>query len=283
MSFESLTGIRPLIERYDAFLVDQFGVLHDGQAPYPGAVDALGALHAAGKRVLILTNSGKRSHKNRERVIRLGFPGDAFEVLSSGEVAWQGIRDGSLGAPFVEGSAVHVIGRPGEDYGVGDLDLRQVDDPGDADFVLIAASDAPRMNLDRYRQHLAVAAERGVPALCCNPDINMLTEFGLQPAPGAIAALYRELGGSVLMVGKPHQAIYCRALAMLDGIPASRIVAVGDSLEHDIRGAHGAGIGTALVRTGILADLTPDELERLTARLDARPDVVLPAFRLGEA
>jgi HAD superfamily hydrolase (TIGR01459 family) len=280
VTIEALPGIRPLIDRYDAFLVDQFGVLHDGRSPYPGAVAAMTALHRAGKRVLVLTNSGKRSEPNRQRVLRLGFPDGAFDVLSSGEVAWRGIRDGSLGAPFMTGRAVFVIGRPGDDYGVAELGAAVADAPEHADFLLIAASDAPRTSLEDYRRLLARAAAKGIPALCCNPDMDMLTEQGLQPAPGAIAALYRGLGGHVVMVGKPDAAIYRHALALLDSVRPSRILAVGDSLEHDIQGAKSAGFDAALVRTGILADLDEGGLDRLTERLGIRPDIVLPAFAL---
>jgi HAD superfamily hydrolase (TIGR01459 family) len=280
MSLDAVSGLRPILDRFDAFLVDQFGVLHDGRTPYPGAVEAMAALHRAGKRVLVLTNSGKRSEPNRQRVARIGFPEGIFDVLSSGEVAWQGIRDGSLGAPFVTGSAVHVVGRPGDDYGIADLGVVQAGRPQDADFLLIAASDAPHTGLDQYRRLLAPAAARRIPALCCNPDVEMLTDQGLQPAPGAIAALYRDLGGAVVMVGKPHEAIYRHALAMLEPIPPSRILAVGDSLEHDIVGAKAAGVAAALVRTGILAELDADGLDRLTQRLGIHPDFVLPAFAL---
>lgn len=281
MTIQAVPGLLPLIDRYDAFLVDQFGVLHDGRTPYPGAVEAMAALHAAGKRVLVLTNSGKRSEPNRQRVVRIGFPDGAFEVLSSGEVAWRAIQDGSLGAPFVPGSTVHVVGRPGDDYGIAALAVEQVERPEDADFLLIAASDAPRTGLDAYRRLLAPAAAKAIPALCCNPDIDMLTDHGLQPAPGAIAGLYRELGGRVVMIGKPHAAIYGRALAMLGPILPSRILAVGDSLEHDIQGAKAAGIDAALVRTGILADLDATSLERVADQLGVHPDFVLPAFALS--
>ena len=83
----SLNGLAELADRFDVFVLDQFGVLHDGSTPYPGAVDALRLLKAAGKHILLLSNSGKRSAPNEARLVRLGFEPDSWDhFLSSGEV-----------------------------------------------------------------------------------------------------------------------------------------------------------------------------------------------------
>ena len=185
-------GLAALADRYDAFFIDQFGVMHDGTLPYAGAVEAMRALTAAGRAVIVLTNSGKRAGPNIARIEQVGFARGTFTALmSSGEVTWQALRTGSLGPPFGAGRRLCVIGKAGEDYGLHDLDLILVDEPGDAEFIVIAGSDCPATSLDHYRAMLAPAAERHVPALCANPDRLMLTSKGLQPAPGAIARSLR--------------------------------------------------------------------------------------------
>ena len=89
-----LDDIGPLAERYEVFLLDQFGVLHDGSAPYPGAVAALSALKDAGKTVVLISNSGKRARPNEDRLLKLGFAAGSWDhFVSSGEVAWRSFHE----------------------------------------------------------------------------------------------------------------------------------------------------------------------------------------------
>jgi HAD superfamily hydrolase (TIGR01459 family) len=275
-----LDDMAPLVDRFDLFLVDQFGVLHDGRRPYAGAAAALAGLTACGKSAVVLTNSAKRNAPNEARLLALGFARSSFlSVMSSGEVLWCGLRDGRFGASFSTGRRIFVVGHADDDYGFERLGLDLVAAPERADAIIIAGSDAPRVSLAQYREMLAPPASRGVPALCGNPDMTMLRDGGLHPAPGAIAAVYRELGGLVTHVGKPHAAIYEAALSLVPGIDTSRCIVFGDSIEHDVSGGKRAGLATALVRTGILADVAEEELPRLFDRHGALPDFILPGFR----
>ena len=133
--------------------------------------------------------------------------------------------------------------------------------------MLILGSNAPRLSLDDYR-----ALFRGItlPALCCNPDRWMITSSGLQPAPGAIAAVYEEMGGKVSWIGKPYAGIYRHALKLF-GNPA-RVLCIGDSAEHDVAGGRGAGLSTLLVQQGVSAGVVEAELE-------PQPDYVAAEFR----
>ena len=272
-------GLSALADRYDAFFIDQFGVMHDGTSAYPGAVEAMTRLTAAGRMVIVLTNSGKRTAPNIARIARLGFDRHSFSTLvSSGETTWQALRTGRFGPPFGAGRRLCVIGRAGKDYGLDDLDMTVVDDPGRAEVIVIAGSDCPATSLDRYRAMLAPAAALHVPALCANPDRLMLTVTGLQPAPGAIAAVYEALGGRVIYVGKPHAAIYEQARRVA-GDAARRVLCIGDSLDHDIEGGSLAGCDTALVRTGIVADADDTTLASLIAAARHKPTYVLPSLR----
>jgi HAD superfamily hydrolase (TIGR01459 family) len=264
---------------FDLFLIDQFGVLHDGTSPYRGTVECLASLKASGKRVILLSNSGKRAADNIARLADLGFSRELFDhVVTSGEVAWQGIGDRSFGMPFVPGRSMFLVGHDDHDYGFDKLDLRLVEDPASADFIMIAASRAPKVQLCRYAEMLAGAAAADIPALCCNPDRLMLTTSGLQPSAGEIASLYCQLGGRVTFVGKPHPALYAFARHRFGGTDSARALAIGDSIEHDICGGFGAGLATALVRTGLAHDLTDDELSAQLATYRAAPDFVLPSL-----
>ncbi len=272
----AIEGLSEVIAAHDLFLIDQYGVLHDGRSLYPGAVAALQAIKAAGKTSIILTNSGKRAVQNAERLHQLGLPRENFSaVVSSGEVSWHAIDEGQFGPPFARGARAFLVGRRGDDYGLDGLDLEFTDDPAKADMVLILGCDVPRVSLAHYRRLLTPAARAGVPALCSNPDKLMLSAKGLQPAPGALADIYQELGGKVRYLGKPYADIYRYALSQASGIPKPRVLAIGDSVEHDIAGAIRIGVPSLLIRGGILAELDGADLENLYAEYQAWPDYIL--------
>jgi HAD superfamily hydrolase (TIGR01459 family) len=266
--------LRDLVPLHDMMLIDQYGTLHDGMKPYPGAAEALFRLREAGCRVVILSNSGKRSAPNVARLLRLGFDPASFDLfLSSGEVAYDLLRWGRLFKRTPR--TCLLISRDGDTSIVDGLGIAVVPRAEEAEAVLIAGSEAPRVGLDDYRALLAPAAARGVPALCVNPDMTMLTESGFAFAPGRIAQAYRELGGEVVFIGKPHPEIYRDVRERYPD--AKSPVGIGDSLEHDVAGAKAAGIAAAFVRTGIAEKLDEGTLEAEFVR-HARPDYVLDRF-----
>ncbi len=268
-----------LTARFDVFLVDQFGTLHDGARPYDGTLAALRRLRAAGKRVVLLSNSGRRVAPNAERMHRMGVPPEAYEILvTSGEIAWRLLRDNRIAAAK-RARTCFVLGRGGDTSSVDGLGLALTSRADAADLVVIAGSDGERRPLADYASALRPAAARGVPALCCNPDRVMLTEAGPAFGAGRIAELYQELGGSVTWVGKPYADIYDQTLSELGVADRTRVIGVGDSIEHDIVGARRAGCAAALVRTGIVAGADDAAIEAECARYRAWPDTVLELFR----
>ncbi|TIV49328.1 MAG: TIGR01459 family HAD-type hydrolase, partial [Mesorhizobium sp.] len=114
-----LDGVAALAERYDVFLLDQFGVLHDGQQPYPGAVEALSALKRAGKMVALISNSGKRAEPNERRLLKLGFEAGSWDhFVSSGEVAWRIFKDMAREGTLRSGTRCLLISRDQHQFGV---------------------------------------------------------------------------------------------------------------------------------------------------------------------
>lgn len=265
-----LSALAPL---YSLFLVDQFGVLHDGRHPYQGAVEALQRLRTEGRRVVILSNSGKRSAGNEARMASLGFDPRSWDLfLSSGEVAWRLLADQ---APADRPKRCLVLSRDGDTSPIDGLGIAATSRDDGVDLVLIAGSEAPDRSLDDYRALLAGPAGRGVPALCVNPDMTMLVEGGTAFGAGRIARLYEELGAPVTFIGKPHPAMYRMAFELTGG-SAEGALGIGDSIEHDIVGAKRVGAAAALVLGGIHAGET--DLEAHYRAHKARPDHVLERF-----
>jgi len=274
-----IDGLRDIADQFDLYLVDQYGVLHDGVAAYPDAIDGLARIASGGRKVIVLTNSGKNADDNLVRLGKLGFADSNFHaVVSSGEVGLQLVRSGALGPRFRVGAEACVIGRSGDRYAFSSDEFNLVVRPLDADFLVFAGSDAPRTSLEAYRLMLKAAAQAGVPAICVNPDITMIREGQFVPAPGAIAKVYENLGGTVEYVGKPHSALFHHALTAAATGADARAVMIGDSPEHDVCGAKAMGFSSLLVRTGIHQSLAEPQLLSLCAACGGTPDFLAAAF-----
>ncbi|WP_421874521.1 TIGR01459 family HAD-type hydrolase [Pararhizobium sp.] len=274
-----IAGLDEVAERFDAFLIDQFGVLRDGKGPYPGAVDTLIRLKQAGKTIIILSNSGKRSAENDRRLAALGFDRTSWDwFLTSGEVAWRILqKESGQGADGVSRKCL-LVSRDGDTSPLDGLGLERTESGEDADFIMLAASEGDLHPLSFYETLLLPAARRGVPCLCTNPDKIMLTKEGTAFGAGRIAELYEELGGQVRWIGKPFADIYATAREFLGDLPPQKICCIGDSIEHDIAGAAGAGLKSILVTTGILETASDAQRQALFAEHGAMPDFILPAF-----
>lgn len=275
-----MTSLDALAARYEAFLIDQFGVLLNGAGCYPFAPGALARLAAFGKPVILLSNSGKRAGPNAQRLLDLGFARDSFRlVLSSGEAAFRALHHRA----YAPGTPVWLHARDGDRSAIDGLAFAPVDTPAEARLLILAGSQADRLSLKDYETLLAPAAAQGTPLLCTNPDLEMLTPQGIRPGAGQIGALYQKLGGPVEFIGKPHPLIYAEAARLLPGIAPDRILCIGDSPAHDILGGQRAGHATALVRTGLHAEMPEADLAALCAAEGAMPDHLLPRFAFTEA
>ena len=280
-------GVGEFAECYDAFVVDQFGVLHDGVTPYPGAAQALRELRRRGQRVIVLSNSGKRAAVNAQRLARHDVTPDCYDLLlTSGELTWQ-LLDKRDRAPFDSFGSRVLLVHPDDDRSmIAGLPLQPAKGPADADFILLASL-ADDQTPERLRPLLEAAAARGLPLVCANPDVLRLTPHGLAPSSGSIAALYRSIGGLVSWVGKPHALIYDACREACERWAARRICAVGDSLEHDVGGGAAAGFDTCFIAGGLHAQAfsaaTADQRLPLLAQLcgasHPAPTWALPTFR----
>lgn len=283
-----VSGFAELAHRYRGFLIDQWGVLHDGGRPYPGAVECLARLREGGARIVILSNSGRRGDENARILAAMGFAPDLYDaVVSAGDAARAAIAARADLFHRALGRRCLLLARDSDRDLANGLDLVLTDDVASADFLLLMSIDAPRQSVAGWTSLLERAAKRGLPMVCGNPDLHRVTPEGaLIEAPGLVAQRYAELGGTVRSYGKPHRAIYDSCLPLLGAAPGD-IIAVGDSLPHDIAGAQGAGLRSAFISSGIHRDALavrsgepPDiaRLEALAEEMNARPDYALASF-----
>lgn len=289
-------GISDISDSYAGFIIDQWGVLHNGETPYEGVVECLRELKNRNKYIIILSNSGKRADQNKDRLKKIGIaPGLYDEILTSGEMTWQGLKNQNEGFFKGLGKKCYVISRGGDTSIVDDLDLQIVDDVSKATFLMIAGTDAPKMTMEDYEPILKTAVRHRLTALCANPDSRGVMGAGYIMGAGTLARRYQDFGGVVHYIGKPHQPIFQQCIRILQKkeIYPGQTIVIGDTMAHDILGGTLVNIDTCLVKTGLHAPAfanakTPLETNRALSLLvnqynKVRPKYLVDIMKWGRA
>jgi HAD superfamily hydrolase (TIGR01459 family) len=160
--------------------IDQFGVLHDGRRPYPGALGALQAMKARGIKVVILSNSGRSGTANAERMAQLGLAQDLYDrFVTSGDVAKDILSASAAPVTLNARTRCMTIAASSARELADSLGLISTDDAAEADLLIISGSQADRISLNEYERRIAPAARRGAPCICTNPDKQMLERFSI--------------------------------------------------------------------------------------------------------
>ena len=264
---QRIAGLNELAGSYDSLLCDVWGVLHNGVAAFPGAVEALSRFRAGGGRVVLVTNAPRPSGPIREQLRALKIPDDAYDaIVTSGDVTRIAIEERPRARLLHLG--------PDRDLPLYDgLDAQFVAEPQAELVSCTGLLDDVTETPEDYRALFQRLAVRGLRLVCANPDLVVERGDKLFYCAGALAQLYAELGGEVVLVGKPHAPIYHAACEVIADLGASRTLAIGDGLPTDIRGAVENGFPVLFVTGGIhSADFGPvdePDAERVAARLEA--------------
>ncbi|HEY4044697.1 MAG TPA: TIGR01459 family HAD-type hydrolase [Rhodopila sp.] len=285
---EHLSRFAPLAERYDGFILDLWGVIHDGVNAFPHAVETLRQLRDAGKRTLLLSNVPRPNDAVRTLMRRMGIADSLYTgILTSGEAVRRALRNPPDLWWAELGRRVFHLGPDRDKPVLAGLPLTEVTAPAEADFVLNTGPDDQRNPSDmaEFEPTLVECARYRLKMICANPDLEVIRAGVRVLCAGALAARYGELGGEVRSLGKPDPAIYQPVLEQLD-LPPNRVLAVGDSLRTDIAGAVGVDLAACWVLDGIhagnllAADGTFDTAKAEAAAREAgvAPIATLPRF-----
>lgn len=283
-----LPGLRDLAPAYDGFILDLWGVVHDGHKLFDGVVHCLEQLHNHGKRVTMLSNAPRRAEAVAEAMTEMGLDRALYDhVLSSGELAYRALeaRDDPWYAAL--GRRCLHLG-PDRDKGLFDgLGVEIVTNPDQAQFIVNTGPWQDGETVGDYELLLAACARRNLAMVCANPDLEVIRGGRRIICAGTLAARYEELGGEVRYHGKPFAAAYRACLEQMGLDDTGRILAIGDSLGTDIKGALDAGITAVLVTSGILAEELgtdygehpdPERLQAACGRAGHIPKAAIPAF-----
>lgn len=273
---KNINGIKKIINDFDTFILDQWGVLHNGGAAFEEAVAALKFLKENNKKVVILSNSGRTSAFSYSRLAQSGISRDLyFDVLTSGD---------HMRHNFQLGKFSH-LGKNALFF-TWDDDRGVLDDCGlkeskieDASLILCCGVD--REDIQHYMDDLKFARKRNLELVVSNPDFVAMTSEGeLRVCPGAIANAYQEMGGIVHWHGKPQPDIYHMCEKLVGGW--DNAIAVGDSLAHDIAGANNAKISSLFITSGIHATEISDQqsIAALSNKFSVQPSHFLDWFKV---
>ncbi len=242
-----------LASAYDVFLCDVWGVVHNGEVSFPAACDALERVRAQGKTVVFITNAPRPGEAVIRQIDHLRVPHEAYDaIVSSGDVTRDVIRGR-------KGQTLCHIGPPRDQPIFTGLDVKFA--PLEtADYVVCSGLDEDDTETPGdYRARLDIMLKRKLFMLCGNPDLVVERGNRLVYCAGAIADLYATMGGEVLFAGKPYRPIYEMALAKAEAISGkkadmTRVLAIGDSVRTDLKGARSFGIDMLFMAAGIHAE-----------------------------
>jgi HAD superfamily hydrolase (TIGR01459 family) len=243
----------PLARAYDVLFCDVWGVVHNGVTAFAPAGKALTAFRAGRGTVMLITNAPRPGAAVQRILDRLGVPRDAYDaIMSSGDVTRNVVENRRGESVFHLGPARDLPLFTGLDVTFAGLE--------NADYVVCSGlfDDTAETPAD-YRALLAAMRARSLFMVCANPDIVVERGDKLVYCAGALADAYAELGGKVLYCGKPHVPIYAAALARAAALrgetpPLARVLAIGDSVRTDLKGAAAFGIDCVFVISGIHAE-----------------------------
>jgi HAD superfamily hydrolase (TIGR01459 family) len=249
-SLRFIERLRDLVGGVEVVLSDIWGVVHNGLEAFPAACEALHTFRQRGGTVILITNAPRPADSVQRQLRKLRVADGIYDaIVSSGDLT----RNFIAGHP---GQKLYLIGpdRDASIYRGLDAVIAPLEQ---ADYIICTGLfDDEIESAEDYRAMLLQARARKLPLVCANPDIVVERGDRLIYCAGAVAELYRELGGEVIFYGKPHRPIYERAMALAAerrGKPTSldRVLAIGDSVRTDLTGALGFGIDCLFVTRGI--------------------------------
>jgi HAD superfamily hydrolase (TIGR01459 family) len=252
-SLRFVERLRDLVDGVEVVLSDIWGVVHNGLEAFPEACEALRNFRKHGGTVILITNAPRPADSVQRQLRKLGIADETYDaIVSSGDLTRHFVADHPGRKMFWIGperdSSIH----RGLDPALAPL--------LEADYIVCTGLfDDETESAEDYRAMMLQARERKLPLICANPDIVVERGDRLIYCAGAIAELYRELGGEVIFYGKPHRPIYQRAMELAaerqrHPIKLNQVLAIGDSVRTDLAGAHGFGIDCLFVTRGIHAE-----------------------------
>jgi HAD superfamily hydrolase (TIGR01459 family) len=280
-------GISDISDSYTGFVIDTWGVIHNGETLFDTVSDCLKELQGRKKFVMLLSNTEQRADEASAELKAMGLPSAMYNsIVTSGEMLWQGINNQTEGIFTGLGDSYYLIGGDRTREFMKTLPVTEVKDVAEAKFLLVSGWDALPADISVFEDTMREAIRKRLKILCVHPDSRaMLVPNHVMGASAQIAKRLQELGGVVNIIGKPFRPIYHHCITVLhrNDIYPGQTVMIGDTMAHDIVGASLVNMDTCLVRNGFHAPLfktatTPGEVNKMLNMLIAQYNGVRPTY-----
>ena len=283
-----LSGLSSVKDHFDGFILDLWGLVHDGVKAYEGVVDTFIQLRKYDIKTILLSNAPRRSQALVSSMELMGIKRGLYdEIYSSGEATWEELV--KRHDPFFSslGKKVFHIGPERDNSILEQTEFIKVTDLDNSDFILNTGPAEFTHTLSHYEAILKNSRDLNLPMICANPDEVVIRDGQRIICAGLIAKRYSECGGKVIYRGKPDPRIYELSMHKLNCVDKNRIAIIGDSLETDIAGAKASGIKSIWCTGGIHAKelgviygeaAKLNMAKELAALSDLEPWGVIPGF-----
>lgn len=266
-------GLQDVYANYDYYIIDVWGVVYDGFDPFPGVIDCLKNLKAHNKQIGFLSNSPRRGRALEQIFDRLGVPKDSYDfIYCSGDAVVEVVESGEHFAPNAD--FIYI----GSEEKNGPLDQELPGNPTDnfaaAQYVLCAGV------VEGYQEKMETALKYNLPMVCSNPDLKVMKKDDEILCPGTLAKEYEERGGQVIYIGKPKPYVYEKMFEKHGIKDRNTVLAIGDGLLTDIKGANDFGIDSVFINSGLhRSDLSTKSMEDMFEKGRIYPTYVMDAFK----
>jgi HAD superfamily hydrolase (TIGR01459 family) len=253
--FQIISGLEEIISSHNYFIIDLWGVLHDGSKPYPFALEAIKNLKNAGKKIVLLSNAPRRASKAKIVLDNLGFTEDLYDkIITSGEITFEYVAANYTGKA---NNKFYYIGPDKDTDLLNGLLLERTENANEAAFAVCTGFNDFGSKFEERQWQLDECLAANLTLLCANPDLKVVNQAGhTQICAGEMGAYYEKKDGDVRYFGKPYKGAYDACKEFFGNPPAEQICCIGDSVHTDIAGANNNNAHSIFISSGIhLKDL----------------------------
>ena len=246
---KELNHLSDIYKNYDTFVIDLWGVMHNGMALNQKAIEAIKQLKNQSKKIVFLSNAPRPSSKVINFLLKMNMDSKYLSnVMTSGEAAMHAINKNQFGKNFFH------LGPP-RDTSVFEKVKENKTDIESCDFILCTGLfDEYKKDLEFYKKLLKKYVSKKL--VCTNPDLTVHKGNIEELCAGSVAKIFEELGGEVVYFGKPYKEVYRMCFN-----PNEKVLAVGDNLRTDIKGANNLKIDCIFISNGVHRDEYKDSSE----------------------
>ena len=257
-----IRDISEIIDNYDVFFIDLWGVVHNGVKLFPGVLEVLEVLKVKKKVIFFITNAPRRANVISKQLKEFGINYDLYDrIVSSGEITWFSLRKKIMSTSKV--LKFYHIGPPRDEHLIEGLEFEECNDLSEVDIIVNTGPWGDRDKLENYTKILDTSRKYSIPMICSNPDKTVIRGNKFMICAGALAEYYEEIGGKVEYYGKPYSEIYNYCFQHLNNFDKKKILFVGDSLDNDIKGANIQKCDSLLVTNGIHREINKSNNEEI--------------------